>query len=261
MFNSASQEVFLRQVQPALARGQGWEGEMMGSSPNGPRFPLWLRADGVWDRQGHLEMGLGFLWDFTRHKQLEEELRQSQSRYLAILEDQTELVCRSGPDGALTFVNEAYCRYFGKSRDELLGHAFLPAFPGEDGLVLANARFRELAGDEPGDMATLAAWAGLALPGAQQRRLLLEGWCQADQGARLPLEVAAFPGGTRHFEASFQALEEGGHLLLLEETTALHRERQRLAEAQELFHKAGPICLTLSTLPEGRVLGRSTTPS
>ncbi len=137
-FNSGSQEMLLRQVLPMLARGQGWEGEMMGRGAEGRVFPLWLRADGVWDRQGRLELGLGYLWDITRQKQLEGELRQSQARYLAILEDQTELICRSGPDGALTFVNEAYCRYFGKNREDLLGHAFLPTFPGEDGLALAR---------------------------------------------------------------------------------------------------------------------------
>ncbi|MFH1034901.1 MAG: diguanylate cyclase [Pseudomonadota bacterium] len=137
-FNPASQETMLRQVLPALGRGQGWEGEVVGQTAEGGRVTLWQRVDGVWDRQGRLEMGLGFLWDITRQKELEEELRQSQTRYLAILEDQTELICRSGPDGALTFVNEAYCRYFGKSRQELLGHAFLPTFPGDDGLALAR---------------------------------------------------------------------------------------------------------------------------
>ena len=79
---------------------------------------------------------------------MEQELRQSQGRYLAILEDQTELICRSGPDGALTFVNEAYCRFFGKTRQELLGRAFLPAFPGEDGLILAR-HLASLSRDNP----------------------------------------------------------------------------------------------------------------
>ena len=33
--------------------------------------------------------------------------------------DQTELICRFRPDGTLTYVNEAYCRYFGCDRDDL----------------------------------------------------------------------------------------------------------------------------------------------
>lgn len=64
--------------------------------------------------------------------QIEKELRLSEERYRAIVEDQTELVCRFLPDGTLTFVNQAYCRFFDKSREELLGQSFLHAIAPED---------------------------------------------------------------------------------------------------------------------------------
>ncbi len=60
--------------------------------------------------------------DITLQKQAEESVRQNQKRYQAILEDQTDLICRFLPDGTLTLVNEAYCSYFGKKRAELIGH-------------------------------------------------------------------------------------------------------------------------------------------
>lgn len=59
-------------------------------------------------------------------------LQLSESRYRAIVEDQTELICRSLPDGTLTFVNEAYCRYFDKQREDLIGHSFMTFIPEED---------------------------------------------------------------------------------------------------------------------------------
>lgn len=46
-------------------------------------------------------------------------------RYRAIVEDQTEMVCRFLPDCTLTFVNDAYCRNVGLQREELLGSSFL----------------------------------------------------------------------------------------------------------------------------------------
>nr|WP_321466696.1 ATP-binding protein [uncultured Desulfobulbus sp.] len=52
------------------------------------------------------------------------ELEASEARYRAIVEDQTELVCRSLPNGVITFVNEAFCRYFEQSRDQLIGKDF-----------------------------------------------------------------------------------------------------------------------------------------
>jgi PAS domain S-box-containing protein len=60
------------------------------------------------------------------------DLRESEARYRAIVEDLPVLICRFLPDGALTFVNDTYCRYFGKSRAELIGHSFTPLIPAED---------------------------------------------------------------------------------------------------------------------------------
>ena len=47
------------------------------------------------------------------------------ARHRAVTEDQ-RLVCRWRPDGVLTFVSDAYCRYFGKGRDELIDRSFWP---------------------------------------------------------------------------------------------------------------------------------------
>lgn len=59
----------------------------------------------------------------------EEKLKGSEARYQAIVEDQTELVCRFLPDGTLTFVNEAYCRYFNTNRGRMIGSSFKPFLP------------------------------------------------------------------------------------------------------------------------------------
>lgn len=75
---------------------------------------------------------LSVLRDITERKQAEAALRLSELRYRAIVEDQSELICRSLPDGRLTFVNQAYCRYFGKTVDELIGQSFMPLIPEAD---------------------------------------------------------------------------------------------------------------------------------
>ncbi len=58
-------------------------------------------------------------------KQSIKALRQSEAHYRGVVEDQTELICRFLPNGSLTFVNPAYCRYFKKSQSELLGSNFI----------------------------------------------------------------------------------------------------------------------------------------
>ena len=70
------------------------------------------------------------LHDITRSVEAEQALRESEARYRAIVEDyQTEMICRFKSNGTLTFVNEVYCRYFSKTRAELLGMNFLYYVP------------------------------------------------------------------------------------------------------------------------------------
>ncbi|MDD2338322.1 MAG: Cache 3/Cache 2 fusion domain-containing protein, partial [Geobacteraceae bacterium] len=74
--------------------------------------------------------------DVTDQRLAEEALRESETRYRALVENQVEAVCRWLPDTTLTYVNEAYCQLLGKSRDELLGKSFLDFIPSENRSVL-----------------------------------------------------------------------------------------------------------------------------
>ena len=69
--------------------------------------------------------------DVTDRKVIEEKLRNSEELYRNVVETQTELICRFLPDSTLTFVNEAYCRFFGKTREELIGTKYLELIPEE----------------------------------------------------------------------------------------------------------------------------------
>lgn len=65
-----------------------------------------------------------------------ELLHESERRYRSMVEDQAEFVVQWLPGGELTFANGAYCRYFDKKTDEILGHSFFPTVHEEDrGLV------------------------------------------------------------------------------------------------------------------------------
>jgi PAS domain S-box-containing protein len=60
------------------------------------------------------------------------DTRESEKRYRGVVEDQTDLVCRFQPDGRLLFVNQAYCRFYGKTREQLLGTSFFPTLSEQD---------------------------------------------------------------------------------------------------------------------------------
>lgn len=64
-------------------------------------------------------------------------------------EDQTELVAYSLPHvHTLTYVNEAYCRYFGKTSEELLGTSFLDHIP-EPERESVDQTIAQLSADKP----------------------------------------------------------------------------------------------------------------
>ncbi len=62
----------------------------------------------------------------------EAALKASEERYRAVVESQTELITRFRPEGVILFVNEAYCRYFGKRCNDIIGHRFAPEIPDEE---------------------------------------------------------------------------------------------------------------------------------
>jgi two-component system, NarL family, sensor histidine kinase UhpB len=66
------------------------------------------------------------------HHQTLLALELSERRYRAIVEDQSELIIRTLPDLTVTFVNGAYCRYFGRAQEQVLGRSLLEFTPPAD---------------------------------------------------------------------------------------------------------------------------------
>jgi PAS domain S-box-containing protein len=60
------------------------------------------------------------------------ERKQREERYRSVLEDQTELISRYRPDGVMVYANEIYCRFFGKSEDEIVGASWQPVAHPDD---------------------------------------------------------------------------------------------------------------------------------
>ncbi len=104
----------------------------------------------LYDAHGTITGVTGLAFDITEQKRTEEALQESEKRYRNVIEDQTELISRFLPDGTHIFVNEAYCRYFGFARNDILGHRFRPKILSEDQERI-NQFFRSLIQDNPVD--------------------------------------------------------------------------------------------------------------
>lgn len=60
------------------------------------------------------------------------ELSESEKKHKRIIDDQTEFVCRWLPDGTITYINNAYANYLGKTKEEILGMVLPQMIPEED---------------------------------------------------------------------------------------------------------------------------------
>ena len=79
----------------------------------------------------------------TEQKLVEDALRKSEDRYRSLVENQTELVSRFTPDGTFVFVNDVYCHFFEKTKDELIGKKWQP-LPVDDDLPLIQKKLQTL---------------------------------------------------------------------------------------------------------------------
>ena len=93
---------------------------------------LFFTASVLRDTQGESIGAVETLEDITEVKEKEAALKASEDQFRNVVETQTEFICRFLPDGTHVFVNEAYCKYFGKKCSDLIGTKFKPVIPPED---------------------------------------------------------------------------------------------------------------------------------
>jgi PAS domain S-box-containing protein len=79
---------------------------------------------------------------------LSQKIRSQETQYRAVLEDQTDLICRFQADGTYTFVNAAFGRFFSKEPEEIIGSRFTPEVHEADRRIL-KAHFAQLIPEHP----------------------------------------------------------------------------------------------------------------
>ncbi|MGH8698464.1 MAG: PAS domain S-box protein, partial [Burkholderiales bacterium] len=116
-------------MKEAIAERKEYRCEYRMVRPDGTLRWAEARAEPIYDERGRCVRVMGLIVDITERKQAQAALQASEARYRAVVESQTELVCRYLPDTTLTFVNEAYCRFFGRPREHLIGRKFAELIP------------------------------------------------------------------------------------------------------------------------------------
>jgi len=121
-----------RTIDEALEGSEPYDVEHRVVRPDGEVRVVHRQAEVVRGGGGEPLRMIGTVHDITGRKEAEKRLREAEERYRTVVEEQAELVCRYLPDLTVTFVNDAYCRYFGRTPEEIIGRTFLERVPLED---------------------------------------------------------------------------------------------------------------------------------
>ena len=86
--------------------------------------------------------------DITKQIQFEESLMISETRYRAIVQDLTYVICRWRPDGEITFINELFSRYTGIPCNKVEGKSIFEYIVPED-LPVIKEKINQLIRGQP----------------------------------------------------------------------------------------------------------------
>lgn len=103
---------------------------------DGTELYVKLNAAPLFDADGHVVASVAVIADITAEQRAidalaasEAALRTTEARYRAVVNDQTELVCRYLSDTTLTFVNSAFAAFYGGDPNWFVGSKLIDIFP------------------------------------------------------------------------------------------------------------------------------------
>lgn len=91
----------------------------------------WLYVRGALRETSGRRRIVGATTDITPLKEAESALLEVEKRYRAVVDVQTELICRTRRTGKITFVNAAFARFWNTSPEKLIGRNLLDLLPEE----------------------------------------------------------------------------------------------------------------------------------
>jgi PAS domain S-box-containing protein len=199
----------------------------------------------------------GLLLQRTRRQRAELALSESEERYRNVVETQTELICRFLPDTTLTFVNDAFCRFWGKAPNELIGTKFLTLIPvyARESVVRRIASVVETPHTDTLEHEVLLAnggigwqqWTNLAVVGADGRVRELQG-----VGRDITQRRRAEDGLREHqtaLNASYKRIHDLAGRLIAGQETERHRIARELHD--DLSQKLALLTIDIEQLARG----------
>ena len=98
----------------------------------GGEFWYRITKSPILDEKGNVEGIVGCGYDITSLKEISQSLAESEKRFRSLAEDMPILISTILPDGTILYANAAYCRWFGREHQDILGVSFLDFLHADD---------------------------------------------------------------------------------------------------------------------------------
>ena len=232
---------------------------------DGTVFPVELAIAEV--RLADRRLFTAYLRDISERRRAEQALQESERRYRAVVEDQTELIARYDAEFRLTFANRAYARAFGAEPEALVGADFFHAMPPGTGARPCVPSLLALTPEHPlrtgehqqalGDGAVRwLAWTNRALFDASGRRVGYQSVGRDITEARRA-EQALRESEARFFGAA-ESLPDGLMILDAEDRIVFYNDRHRELLPPALRRGCAPGSASRTSSARGWRAARST---
>jgi PAS domain S-box-containing protein len=110
---------FFEEMKGVLESGRTWHGTIVNRHRDGHLIEQETTIAPMRDESGRIRHFVAVKRDVTEARAAARALADSEARYRAVIDTQTEFIMRVGPDGFWTFMNEAAERYMGTSLEEM----------------------------------------------------------------------------------------------------------------------------------------------
>jgi len=114
---------------------------------DGGRYPCSVRIELLGSGDG-AESFVAFVEDTTERVEFESQLARKAQEYESLVRNLPDAISRARPDTTLTYVNDVYSKFMGKSPDELVGRKFADFIP-ESHRAAALKQISELTPENP----------------------------------------------------------------------------------------------------------------
>ena len=118
-------------ARPNILMGKVWNGQCISQKKNGEHFWESVSIAPILNQKGQITHFVAVRLDITERIQSEEEIKKQRALLDSLINTLPLLICHKNPQGEYQVVNDAFCSFLGRPREEILNRTIFDLRPPE----------------------------------------------------------------------------------------------------------------------------------